>query len=632
MHQQEAPAAPERGKLYRFVDCEIDTIRRELRRDGEPVEVQPKIFDLLVHLIEHRDRMVDKDELLDVIWAGTVVSESSLTQAIRRARSIVGDDGDRQDVIRTMHRRGYRFVAAIEEVAPEVAAEAAPAAELPPEAAPATRSRRLLFAIPVLLALLAAVWYFAPQPGDAPRDAPGDAVGMAAPDASIAVLPFEDMSANRDSEYFSDGLSEELLNVLAQVPNLQVAARTSSFAFKGTNTDIPTIGERLNVAYVLEGSVRKADDDIRITAQLIRVDTGYHLWSQTYDRKFDDIFLVQQEIAEAVADSLKLTLFGANPIKTTAIDPEAYTIFLRGRFFLRRSTPEDISRAIEHFQQATSIDPGFARAWHMLGSAYIRQANFGLVDHDEGYDRGRASILRALEEDPDLGAAHAQLGWLTLHHDWDMGSARQHIDRALALPPVSYESISYAGTVMLSLGQVDAAIALREQVVAMDPLGRGGFHNLGVAYMFAGDFDRAEAMLRRALAISPDYLSGNFFLGVVLLVGGDAEAALPVFARERDEAWNLEGRALAYHALGRDDESDQALERLKAEFADDMTFQIGEVHAYRGEFDEAFSWFDRAYDRHDGGLWDTRNNPLLAGLESDPRWQALLERLGIAPQ
>ena len=622
MQESEAPA--QSGDVYRFLSCEVDTIRRELRSDGELIDVQPKVFDLLVYLIEHRDRMVDKDELLDNIWPGAVVTESSLSQAIRKARSIVGDDGNRQQVIRTMHRRGFRFVAPIEIVATQSAPAPASATEA------FTTDGRLYYAIAGMVVFIAAFAWILQRPGDVSSGSQRtEGVAATAPENSIAVLPFVDLSAAKDAEYFSDGLADELLNVLTRLPTLRVAARTSSFAFKESGLDAPAIARRLNVSYVLEGSVRESDGRVRVKVSLVRADENNQVWSRTFDRRLDDIFAIQDEIARAVAQSLNITMLGNESLAGADLDAEAFSIFLRGRHLLRQSTPQTIEDAIRLFEQALDIDPEFARAWHLLGPAYIRQANFGIVDRDEGYDMGRSAIVRAIDADAEFGEAYAQLGWLALHYDWDIKGARIFLDRALALPPLSYETISYAATIEANLGNLDAAASLREQVVAMDPLGRGGFHQLGVAYLFGGKFEQAEAMFRRALSLSPEYLSGNYYLGLTQLLQGDAAAALAAFERERDEGWRLEGQALANYTLGEHEASEDALVALKLKFGKDMIFQIGEVHAWRGDVDDAFRWLDRAYEARDGGLWDTLGNPLLANLDGDPRLPELLDKLGL---
>ena len=563
---------------YQFAGCVLDLQRREVLRDGRGVPTQPKVFDLLVYLVENRDRVVDKDELLAEVWSGTVVSETSLSQSIRKARALVGDDGERQDVIKTVQRRGYRFVADLFEDEPTPSIAVAPAA---------------------------------------------------APEHSIAVLPFANMSSDAENEYFADGLAEELLNLLARVPMLHVAARTSSFAFRDTRLDVRAIGQRLNVAHVLEGSVRKAGNRIRVTAQLIEAATGYHLASQTFDETLDDIFQVQDDISAAVVQHLMPKLFGGEVPSQARINPAAYNLYLQGRHAYRQTTRESFEAAIKAFQQALEIDPGLAVAWDLLGMVYIRQGDVGIAPVAEANRRGREAIERAVEIDPSLVEGHAHLAWISMTYDWDFPAAQAHIDRALALDPRNYAALAQAGALAFVLGGLTQSVSLREQALSMDPVGRGGHHNLGSALLNGGRYEESEAVFLRALSISPDYIGGWFYCGLPVLLGGDPGRALDVFSREVDEAWRLEGQSIANWLLGNTTESDEQLKQLVSRFGDDMVYQMAEVHSMRGEVDEAFAWLDRAYTVRDGGLVEMLTNPLLAHLHQDERWTPLLARVGL---
>jgi TolB-like protein/lipoprotein NlpI len=573
--------------VYRFGNCRLDLQTRELYRDEQRTDIQPKVFDLLTYLLLNRDRVVDKDELLEQVWAGTVVSDTSLSQSIRKARSLIGDDGNRQEVIRTVQRRGYRFVA-----------EAVPAVnDLSPQ-----------------------------QPTPVAVSSGTEAV---APPYSIAVLPFVNISSDEGNEYFADGLAEELLNLLARLPQLRVAARTSSFAFRNSQLGIREIAEQLRVANVLEGSVRKSGNRIRVTAQLIESATGYHLSTQTFDRNLDDIFQVQDEIAAAVVRQLTPALFGELPVHATNIHPDAYTLYLRGRHEYRQSSPEGFANAIRCFQQALEVDPGLASAWDLLGMVYIRQADMGITPADEAYMRGRQAIEKATEIDAGLVEAHAHLAWISMTFDWDFTAAQGHIDRALSLDPRNYTALAQAGALAFVLGQLEQSVALREQALSLDPVGRGGYHNMGSALLNSGRYDEAEAMFQRALSISPDYIGGWFYRGLPALLRGDAPAALACFERERDPGWRLEGRAMAYWRIEQFADSDTAVHEITQRFPDDMSYQLAEIHAFRGEIDLAFDWLNRAVTIRDGGVVEMLTNPLMVGLHDDPRWLTLLQEVGL---
>ncbi|MGI9289488.1 MAG: winged helix-turn-helix domain-containing tetratricopeptide repeat protein [Pseudomonadales bacterium] len=724
---------PDKSIIYSFGDYQLDVARQELRHANETVPVQRKVLEILLFLVANRHRAVSKDELQDAIWPATIVSETSLTRAILKARRAINDDAQEQSLIKTLHGHGYRFVGEVmEEHRVGEAAEAVAVEDavdddhLPAVASPrgsffAELKRRhvirvgllyigigwmllqvadvlvslldlpswslrlafllLMLGLPIAL-MFAWVYELTPEGlkrdeeldrnrpdtpigrranvlivvlllviggqfafqmlGDTPVD-PGQAVApqevvpatpaLAAAKKSIAVLPFLNMSSNQDNEYFADGLSEELLNLLAKTRDLQVAARTSAFSFKGKNADIRSVGVSLNVAHVLEGSVRWSGDRMRITAQLIEVETGYHLWSETYNRTLNDIFLVQDEIAAAVVDALKIRLLGgatpAAPKIATTVNADAYTLYLQGRHLYRQSTAESYTKAVAKLNQCLQLDPNYAPAWDTLGMVYTRQADHGILPVDAAYKKARAAVEKALAIDPNLAEAHSHLSWIAMNHGWNLAEADRHANRALALEPGSYAVLAQASTLAFILGRLDESIAMRVHALSRDPVSRGGHHNLATAHYYAGQPVQGETMYRKALGLSPGYLAGQFYLGLTLLAQDKSADALAAFEKEQDEGWRLEGLALAYHALGKPGEASVALEELHTKFASDMAYQIAEVHGYRGELDAAFDWLDRAYVQRDGGLLDMMNNPLLIKLHDDPRWQAMLRKVGL---
>ena len=328
-------------------------------------------------------------------------------------------------------------------------------------------------AILTLLFLLGggAFWYFQRTSDTATvASTPPPSAPAFATDASIAVLPFVNMSADKEQEYFADGISEELLNLLAQVPELRVIARTSSFSFKGKDVDIAEIARRLNVANVLEGSVRKSGDKLRITAQLVRASDSSHLWSQTYDRQMADVFEVQDEIAASVVSELKIKLLGTAPPTSRVTDPQAYSLLLQARASFRQGTAEAVKRSITQFDQALAIDPGYAAAWADLANAYELEITNGWRPIEEGNRLARQAIERTLALDPDYVAAHAALGWILITHDLDYEAAVEHTERAMALEPTNPDAIDAAAYVARRLGRHDPAIALYQYLVARDPL------------------------------------------------------------------------------------------------------------------------------------------------------------------
>ncbi len=444
---------------------------------------------------------------------------------------------------------------------------------------------------------------------------------------SIAVLPFVNMSPDPDQEYFSDGLSEELLNVLAKVPHLRVISRTSSFQFKGKSEDIRTIARKLNVANVLEGSVRKSGKQVRITAQLVDAGTGSHRWSQTYDRALDDIFRVQDEITGEVVKALQVLLVGGTlPKRPTPSSTEAYTLVLKGRYFSDRRTKDDSAKAVAHLKRALELDPDYAVAWAELARAYAIQAGGGFAPVDKSVASARQAAEKALALDPNLASGHSMLGWIKASYDWEWEAADIEFKRALELDPGSAGLLGNAGLLVRGLGREDS-IELFRRAIARDPLQAPQYINLAISLLYAGRLDEAEVACRQALELRPGAVSQKYLLGRILLAKGKLEAAREAVAQEPDEGWRLAGQALVYHALGRQAESDAAVRALTTRFSTDMPFQIAEVLAYRGEIDLAFEWLERARALHDTGFVEMKGNPLLKNLERDPRYRAFLQKM-----
>jgi TolB-like protein/predicted Ser/Thr protein kinase len=455
--------------------------------------------------------------------------------------------------------------------------------------------------------------------------APGPGGGAT---TSIAVMPFVNMSGDPDNQYFSDGLSEELLNALAQIPELRVAARTSSFQFKGKNEDLREVGRKLDVAAVLEGSVRKAGRHVRITAQLVSARDGFHLWSAAYDRELDDIFAVQDEIARSVSGALKLKLLGSGgaPAARTG-NAEAYNLYLQGKYFLERRTSEDVGKAVACYEQSLHLDPGYARAWTALAAAHEAQADRDYVPIAEGYRKAREEVEKALALDPNLAEAHAELGQIRTTYDWDWTGADAAFKRALELDPGNATVVRKAARLAGTLGRFEEALRLDRRAVEMDPLSAPAHKSVGVNFLYAGRLDEAEAAWRKTLELEPGFPGAHMWIALADLMRGNPAAALVEIERERDPLWRPYGLALAYHASGRELEAGAAFRELVEKHGHYAAFQVAEVHAFRGERDEAFAWLERAYSQRDGGFIAMKGDPLLRSLEPDPRYAAFLRKM-----
>jgi TolB-like protein/Tfp pilus assembly protein PilF len=452
---------------------------------------------------------------------------------------------------------------------------------------------------------------------------------VSAPPNSIAVLPFTNESSDKQQDYFADGIAEDLLNLLTEVQPLQVAARTSSFAFKGKGLGVPEIAAKLHVANVLEGSVFKQGDEVRISAQLVRAADGYQIWSQSYDRKLTDIFAIQDGIAADVVKNLKIKLLGAVPtVRQT--NPKAYVLYLQARQLANLQTADALKSSNAMLQQALAIDPHYAPAWGELARNFYNESQDGVLSIDQGRRQARAAVEKALAIDPDFAPAEAGLGRISVAQNDLLGAAR-YFERALALDPTDLSVLGNSAALLEALGRLPSAIAVLQYVAARDPVNSVALSNLGSAYLSAGRYDEAIAKFRTVLSLSPGYSGQHFSLGEALLLKGDAPAALAQFQQVKDPEGRLVGVALAYHALGQKAQSDAALKTLIAKYAKGNPYDIATVYAYRGEPDPAFAWLDKAVQAADPSLSNgMQTDPLLA-LHNDPRWLPFLHKIGYAP-
>ena len=444
---------------------------------------------------------------------------------------------------------------------------------------------------------------------------------------AIAVMPFLNLSSDKEQEYFSDGLSEELLNLLAKIPELRVAARTSSFSFKGKDVKLTDVARELQVAHVLEGSVRKSGDRVRITAQLIRASDGYHQWSETYDRTLDDVFAVQEEIAAAVVSELKLKLLSAPTVAQTK--PEAYALYLQASQQFRQNTGT-ADEIISLYKQVLEIDPNYAPASVGLARMYIGTALIGARPLTESMEEARALFNKALALDPEYAGGDAGLGWLAMHYDHDLAAAAKHFERALMLAPSDIDVLILAANLSWALGRGDT-LDVAEYIVSRDPLTPGNYVYLGQVHHLGGRLDEAIAAYRLALKLSPGMDAVHGVLGESLMRKGEYTAALTEYEKEPITGFRLAGLASAYHSLGRAAESDAALAELTAKHPDWPT-HIAIVHAHRGENDRAFAWLEKAVEIRDIPTCCLGLRPDLAVLHKDPRWLPLLRRIGRAPE
>jgi TolB-like protein/predicted Zn-dependent protease len=440
------------------------------------------------------------------------------------------------------------------------------------------------------------------------------------------VLPFADMSEKHDQEYFSDGLAEELIEELGRTPGLKVIARTSSFSFKGKPDDIATIAAKLNVANVLEGSVRRSGTHVRVSTQLIRAESGQSLWTQTFDREFKEVFAVQDEIAAAVVSALRVQLAGGATVARGhgTTNPEAYSAYLMGRQFHAQFTAASDRPAIEAYQTAIGLDPRYADAY-----ADLAMSEQFVADETGDLAMGKAAeqaAQKAAELDPHLAMAYATRGFLRLNQHLDWLGAESDYRQALALEPANSRILTRYAFFLLGVGRPNEAAAMFRKAIEQDPLDGSTWSNLGTALMASRDYPAAFDAFHHALAIRPNPTL-NFNFAILELIDGKPQESLATSQSNAEADYRNAGVALAEHTLGDAKGSREALGKLTATGAAAAAYQIAEVYAWRGEKDAAFEWLERAHRQQDAGLTQTKFDPLLASLRSDPRYTALLRKL-----
>jgi TolB-like protein/DNA-binding winged helix-turn-helix (wHTH) protein/tetratricopeptide (TPR) repeat protein len=623
---------------------------RQLELGGRTVTIGARAFDVLSVLMKNRERVVTKRELLESAWPGLVVEENNLQVQISTLRKVLGHDS-----ITTIPGQGYQFTAppyvergpfqdtaapapqaqpeeAAAPAAAPVAAAAPPAPAVEPHA-PAAQPQRLRawLLLGVVLATIGGFGAWRTLSSHPLMQAVVPAAGgtTAVADRSVAVLPFVDMSEKKDLEYFSDGLCEELLHLLSRVPEMRVAARTSAFSFKGKSVDVPTIARTLKVANVLEGSVRRSGDHLRITAQLVRADNGFELWSQTYDRKLGDMFQIQDEIAASVVQGLHFALLGeSEPKSTSKRSTAAYSLYLQARSLeLRANTQADWEKVAEYARLTISTDVTFPQAWAFFSHVLSTQAQLGYIPGNIGWGAARQAAMRSLELDPTLPEGHAALAGIYIGSDWNWDAAQTQVEDALQQDSGNALAMSWGGYLALALGQNDRALSYFEGAVAADPLDPDKYNLLGQALILKGRSDEAQVALHKALLIDSGQVFSHWYLGRIALASGDPGAALAEIDHEPHEEVRLVGTAIAVYAQGRKADSDIPLRVLEQKFASANPTDIAMVYAYRGEADKAFAWLDRAYKERDPACVLVKAEPLFENIRNDPRYDAFLHRM-----
>lgn len=615
------------SRVY-FGDYSLDFTRGALQHLGTDVKLRPKSFKLLSFLVERHGKLISKEELLEAIWGQAVVTDDAVTQCVIDCRRAIGDDD--QKMIRTVPRRGYLF---------DLPVSHKPAAAGAEEKNTDSATRHRLWLIAAVIAVISLVTIWQGMIDLTPDDADPTVVASVDDEVFVAVLPFLDMSPAQDQEYFADGVSEELLNALTRVPDLRVMARTSSFSFRNSNDDVASIARKLGVSHVIEGSVRKAGDTLRITVQLVDSSTSEHVWSETYDRTLDNVFSIQDDISRDVATRLQLSLLTeAEP--TRLPDPEAYRLYLQAKHLLDSSGSKQYPKIVELLDRSIALDDQYAPAWRELGRARWRQIGSS-PNIREDIRRTKYALDQGLAIDPRDAGLLAYYAWHVADFYGDIEESARQFKRAIELEPHNEDVIRSALLFASGLADSEVAIAIGEYGVASNPLCYPCRRNLMYSYILAGRLDEARTMRQETDTLFEP--RPRIEAWILILEGRPAEA-LRLFDQEEDGQQRLLGRALALFDLGRIEEADQALLGL-ADADDSFPFwRRAQANAWFGRNDEAFKELESAVlkqqIRVDGQLLRhdlitvglTVRGPFFRRLHSDPRWESFRQKLGVSEQ
>jgi TolB-like protein/Tfp pilus assembly protein PilF len=590
-----APAPTER--VLRFDIFELHTRAGELRKRGVKLRLQGQPLQVLAMLLKRAGDLVTREELRAEIWpADTFVDfDHSLHNAVARIRQTLGDSAETPRYIETLPRRGYRFIERVDELTPET---------LRP---PIIHSRKF------------------------------DPRGI----QSVAVLPLEDLSRDPGHDYFADGMTEALITSLAKIKALRVISRTSAMQYKGARTSLPQIARELNVDAVIEGSVLRSGERIRITTQLIHATSDQHLWAESYERDFRDILSLQSEIARQVANEVRIVLTPEERARLGSarqVNPEAHELYLKARYFWNKRTDESVKKAISFFQRAIDNDPTYAEAYAGLADSYNILGYYNALSPIEAYPKGKAAALKALELDNSLGEPHATLGVVKRDFEWDWSGAEEEFQRAIELNPGCVEAYHWHSTLLSMLGRQGEALREKKRALAMDPLSVVITTDLARMLYFARDYEQSLQQYQTALDMDPNFASAHLWRAHVYEQQGLFEQAISELKTgmrlSSESTFALAKLGHGYAMAGRYEEAQVVLEELNALSSQRYVspYDIAMVHVGLQDKDEAFAWLQRAFDQRSLWLGYLNVEPQLDPLRSDPRFQELLGRIGLRNQ
>ena len=634
--------------IYEFGDFRLDVIRRRmLRRSGALVPLTPRVFDTLLYLVQHSGGVLDKERLMEAIWPDSIVEENNLSQNISFLRRILGENPASHRYIVTVPGRGYRFVAEVRALetpdtaeritdAPAVAADL----DIAPEDSQPTHSPIRKKALPQLLwttaviVLSGAVFFLWRSQTRSPEGSAQDRPAAAAvSDKTIAILPFDNLSGSSENAYFADGIKDEILTRLSKVAALKVVSRTSTQKFKHAPDNLRGIAQQLGVRNILEGSVQKSGETVRVTVQLINAQSDTHLWAETYDRRVTDIFQVESEVAERIASALAATLSDPEKLALKAkptTNVEAHEAYLKGRYFWNKRTGEGFEKAGEYFRQAIAIDPNYAQAYAGLGDVYQFTA-YDAVSRTRLYAKAREAARKALTLDEMLAEPHASLGLLAMNFDWDWATAEKEFRRAIELNPNYPTAHHWYAEFLAAVGRFDESLAQIHRARELDPLSLVINADMGKLLYYSRRYDDALKQLEETVKMDAEFPQAHIWLGSLYSTIGRYGDAIAAFQKVRENSWALGWLAYVYGISGQRNEAEKILaelERIAAEGPIDPHIMLC-VYLGLGDKDKAFAALEQEYEVRSLGMTSLKVNPWYDGLRSDPRFTDLLGRMNL---
>ena len=628
---------------------ELDRRAYELRRSGKPVKLSRIPMELLLLLVERRGELVTRDEIGERIWGKDVYvdRDNNINAAIRKLRQVLEDDSEHPRFVQTVTGRGYRFIAPDLECVPSEILNSAdhsptfpsgrnqatlPSAPEPNHSALSNTLRGIILALAMLLVVVSAVYFQWFRSRTSPQ---------AAGRLMLAVLPFENLTGDSADDYFSDGLTEEMIAQLGSLDpqHLGVIARTSVMHYKGTKQRLDRIGSDLGVQYVLEGSVRRSSDKVRITAELVQTKDQTHVWARQYDRQLSDLLAVQGEIAQQIAQEIPLRLdvpagtAPAHPSPLAAREYEAYDLYLKGRYSWNKRTPEGLQQAIDYFKQAIAKDPDNARAYAGLADSYALLSGYTSGPQTESMPKARAAAVKALQLNEGLAEAHTSLALITENYEWDWKTAEKEYTRAIQLNP-NYATAHQWYAEFLSLqGRFQEAFAESERARQLDPLSLIiATDNASILY-YSRQYDRAIAQCLTVLEMEPNFPRAHLMVGAYVEKGQFEEAIADIEKWDDAGPWTLAWKAYVYGRAGKQLQARQALARLQHFYGNNQHINPEPIlwaYVGIGDKDQAFAWFERAYADHSNALTSLKVNPAYDALRDDPRFAELMRRVRLA--